>query len=70
MGNADTKNKRLRNTHNLFLAVKADDPETDVTEHFIRRLLTEGLVPTVKTGNKPMATIEDVFAFLYEGKRW
>lgn len=66
----EARKKMLRNTQQIFKMIKAEDPETAVTEYLIRKLIYEGQVPTVECGNKKMACYEDVCAYLYEGRRW
>ena len=66
MGNV----KRLRSIHSLFLMIKEQDTDTEVTEYLIRKLVYGGYIPSVETGNKRLANFEDVCAFLFEGKRW
>ena len=72
MGNVvvEAKNKRLRNVQRLYQMIKELDPETDVTEYLVRKLVYEGYVPSVQCGNKRLACIEDLCSYLYEGKRW
>ena len=69
MGNA-IELKKLRSVHKLYLMLMELDPESDVTEHCVRRLVYEGYVPTVETGNKRLACFEDLCAYLFQGKRW
>lgn len=69
MGNAMAV-KKLRSVRGLFQMIKELDPESDVTEYLIRKLVYEGYVPTVECGNKRLACFEDLCAYLFEGKRW
>lgn len=62
--------KKLRSVQKLFQMIKELDPESDVTEYLIRKLVYEGCVPTVECGNKRLANFEDLCAYLFEGKRW
>ena len=62
--------KKLRSVQKLFQMIKELDPESDVTEYLIRKLVYEGYVPTVECGSKRLANFEDLCAYLFEGKRW
>lgn len=62
--------KRLRSIHSLYQMIKEQDPETEVTEYLIRKLVFGGHIPSVITGNKRLASFEDLCAYLFEGKRW
>lgn len=62
--------KRLRGIHKLFLMLKELDPESDITEYCIRKLVYEGYIPSIETGNKRLACFEDLCAYLFEGRRW
>lgn len=62
--------KKLRSVQKLFQMIKELDPESDVTEYLIRKLVYEGYVPTIECGNKRLANFEDLCAYLFEGKRW
>lgn len=66
MGNV----KQLRSINSLLQMIQEQDPETEVTEYLIRKLVYGGHIPSVITGNKRLATFEDVCAYLFEGKRW
>lgn len=66
MGNV----KKLRSIHSLFQMIQEQDPETEVTEYLIRKLVFGGYIPSVITGNKRLANFEDLCAYLFEGKRW
>ncbi len=42
------------------------DPDTAVTESYIRRLITDGDIPTVKNGAKNLVSIESIEEYLAE----
>ena len=67
---AGVKTKQLRSVQQLFQMIKAEDPDTAVTEYLVRKIVYEGAVPSVKTGNKRLAAFEDLLAYLFDGKRW
>lgn len=41
---------RMRFAHQAFEELKKEDPETKVTEHYIRKLIKTGAVPSVLVG--------------------
>lgn len=62
--------KRLRSVQAIHQMLKEQDEETAVTEYLVRKLVYEGDVPSVLSGNKRLACYEDVADYLYQGKRW
>ena len=58
------KTRRMRTAPRILEALRAEDPETEVTLHFIRYLIRAELVPVVHVGRKKLAAVEDVQAFL------
>ncbi len=42
------------------------DPNTAITEAFIRKLIREGEIPVVKNGMKTLVAIEQIEAYLTE----
>jgi hypothetical protein len=46
---------------------KTEDPNTAVTEYFLRTSVIDGVIPSAKTGRKYIVALEDIEAFL-EGK--
>lgn len=65
MGNV----KKIRSVGTLFQMIKEADPETEVSEYLVRKLVYEGYIPSVQSGNKKLASFEDLSAYLFEGKR-
>lgn len=47
--------------------LKAADPETTLTKTALRRLVTTGVIPSVRVGQKFLVTVEAVDAFLAGG---
>ena len=67
---ADTTIKKLRSVQKLLQMLQELDPETDVSEYLIRKLVYEGYIPAIESGSKKLACFEDLCAYLFEGKRW
>lgn len=36
------------------------DPETQITEYTIRKLIADGTIPSIKTGNKHLVNLDQV----------
>lgn len=58
---------RMRTASNIVAEIKALDPATDVTEHWVRQLAKEGLVPVVWAGCKALINLDDVLTLLRKG---
>jgi len=63
----DKQCNRLRDVKKIYEYIKESDPDTAVTEYLIRKIVYEGYVPYIQTGNKRLTTIEAVISYL-EGK--
>lgn len=58
---------RMRTAAKIVAEIKAADPGTEVTEHYIRQLVKEGSVPVVWAGNKALINLDDVLSLLRLG---
>ena len=58
--------KRMRTAPGVMEAIRAEDPDTELTEHYIRYLIRAELVPVLKVGNKKLVSVDDVLAYLNE----
>lgn len=38
------------------------DPETQITEYTLRKLIADGIIPSIKTGNKHLVNLEQVLS--------
>ena len=56
---------RIRSIHDAHLILKEEDSNTAVTEYFIRKLVTEGTIPSFKTGNKHLLDVDVLLEYLY-----
>lgn len=66
----NTETKQIRTVQKLYLMIKERDPETMVSANMVRRIVYNGEIPSVKSGNKRLACFEDLAAYLFDGKRW
>lgn len=56
---------RIRSIHDAHVLIKEEDKDSAVTEYFIRKLVTEGKIPSFKTGNKHLLDVDVLKEFLY-----
>lgn len=47
---------RMRTAPKIVAELKALDPETEITEYYVRQLVKAGAVPVVWAGNKALAS--------------
>ncbi len=58
---------RMRTAPKIVAEIKALDPDSEVTEHYIRQLIKAGTVPVVWAGNKALINLDDVLSLLQMG---
>lgn len=58
---------RMRTAPKIVAEIKALDPDTEITEYYIRQLVKEGAVPIVWAGNKALINLNDVLNLLRTG---
>lgn len=58
---------RMRTAANIVAEIRALDPNTEVTEFYIRQLIKRGGVPVVRAGRKMLINLDDVLALLRIG---
>ena len=58
---------RMRTAPKIVAEIKALDPETEVTEYYVRQLVKAGAVPVVWAGNKALINLNDVLDLLRIG---
>lgn len=58
---------RMRTAARIVEELKALDPETEVTEFFIRQLAKEGTVPVVWAGRKALINLNDILDLMRLG---
>ena len=51
--------RSIRDTAKYF---KEMDPETEITEHTLRKMIAEGTIPAVKTGIKYLINLDQLLA--------
>lgn len=58
---------RMRTAPKIVAEIKALDPGSEVTEHYVRQLARAGKVPVVWAGNKALINLDDVLALMRMG---
>lgn len=58
---------RMRTAEKALAVIRGEDPETDVTLHYIRQLIKTGRVPSVAVGRKKLVNVELLMAYIAEG---
>lgn len=58
---------RMRTAPKIVAEIKALDPGSEVTEHYVRQLVKAGTVPVVWAGNKALINLDDVLTLLRLG---
>ena len=59
---------RIRSISDARKLLAEEDKDTAVTEYFIRKLVTEGMIPSFKTGNKHLVDVDVLHDYLYGNK--
>lgn len=58
---------RMRTPAKIVAELKALDPDSEVTEYYIRQIVKAGTVPVVWAGNKALINLDDVLELLRLG---
>lgn len=60
---------RMRTAENVLKILKQEDPETEVTLHYIRKLIKSGAVPVTPVGRKLLVDADNLIAYIEAGER-
>lgn len=52
---------KIRTLQGAVAAIKAQDPETAITEHYLRALVRSGAIPSQRAGRKYLLCLEDIY---------
>ncbi len=58
---------RMRTAEKVLEIIKAEDPDTAVTLHYVRRIIKSGAVPCVTLGRKKLVDADAVIAYIAKG---
>lgn len=59
---------RMRTAAGVLEIIKAEDPGTEVTLHYIRRLVCTGKVPVTPVGRKKLVDADAVMEYIAAGE--
>lgn len=55
---------RMRYTEAALAQLRAEDPETPVTAYMIKKLISSGVLPSIKVGRRRLFNYDDLLAYL------
>lgn len=58
---------KMRTAAGIFAEIKAQDPETEVTMHYIRMLISSNQIPVIQIGRKKLVDLDAVLNHLASG---
>ena len=59
---------RMRTAERVYDIIKEQDPETDVTLHYIRALIKSGKIPVARAGRKKLVDVDLMIAYIAAGE--
>ena len=51
---------RIRTINQAYNLIKFEDPETGISEYMIKKLVMEGKIPSIKSGNRHYVDVDAV----------
>lgn len=60
---------RMRTAAGVLVEIKSEDPNTEVTLHYIRQLIHTNQIPVVPVGRKKLVNVDDIVSHLTEGRK-
>lgn len=58
---------RMRTAAGVYDIIKAEDPDTEITLHYIRQIINTGKVPVTAAGRKKLVDADAVIAYIAAG---
>lgn len=58
---------RMRTAAKVLEEIRADDPNSEISLNYIRRIIRIGAVPVVECGRKKLVNVDDVLSLLASG---
>lgn len=49
---------RIRTVDKAFDEIKAKDPETAITRYLVKQMVKQGMIPSIKSGNKRFVDVD------------
>lgn len=59
---------KMRTAEGVVAALRAEDPDTAVSVHMVRRLVNSGAVPFVASGTRKLVSVDAVCEYLASGQ--
>ena len=60
---------RIRTIKNAYREIREQDPNTCITEWFLRQLITGGAIPSIRAGTKWLVDLDVVEEYIQEEMR-
>ena len=58
---------RMRTASGVLAAIKEQDPGTEITLFFIRKIINSGTIPVVNAGTKKLVDVDRVIEYIESG---
>ena len=59
---------RMRTAESLLREIQTQDPDTEITLHYLRKLIASGAIPVVHAGRKNLVNMDLVLDYLANGQ--
>lgn len=56
--------QKIRTIRKAAAEIKKEDPDTAITEYFIRQLVNTGEIPSMKAKSKSMINMQDLYDYI------
>ena len=64
----ETSMVRMRTAESLLREIQTQDPDTEITLHYLRKLIASGAIPVVHAGRKNLVNMDLVLDYLANGQ--
>ena len=61
---------RMRTAESLLKEIRTQDPDTEITLHYIRQLIASGAIPVVHVGRKKLVNMDLVLDYFAKGRNF
>lgn len=59
--------QKIRTIRKAAAEIRKEDPDTAITEYFIRQLVNTGEIPSMKANSKSMINMQDLYDYISGG---
>lgn len=56
--------QKIRTIRKAAAEIRKQDPDTAITEYFIRQLVSTGEIPSIKSNSKSMINMQDLYNYI------